>query len=182
MSGGYGIGWRFQGGDQFSRVVDPSALEDTLIDGKEVCDQFADFTKKPDYIMINLSNPADGMFWTSPHPALDNLSPNARLTPKNDQLMSFIDGFKDIERSCKDMKVLVYVASEGPAKLKHGCKRNSGCEARVAAWKNYVAGIPEYGSDSLPNLKKAYAEIIIGHYAEKFSGKIDGYWFDHCSH
>lgn len=76
--------------------------------------------------MVNLSNPADGRFWTSTHSVLDKLqSKKRRMTPKKDQLKYMIKGVK---KYC-DLKVLVYVASEGPLKLKHGCKKKqSGCK------------------------------------------------------
>jgi len=64
---------------------------------------------------LNLSNPADGTFWTSPHPVLDTLG----ITPTRDHLMDAVKGIQNC-----GMKAIVYVASEGPAKLKHGCKGN----------------------------------------------------------
>jgi len=107
MSGGWGAAWRFLGANQ------PASPD--RIDGAKICAQFSNFKNKPSYIILNLSDPADGTYWTSNHSVLDKLG----ITPKFDQLMHAVKGIRDC-----GMKAFVYVASEGPAKLKHGCKGN----------------------------------------------------------
>jgi len=164
ISGSWGLGWRLQGGQ----------ITNTPVDGAAICKQFDNFKNKPKYIILNLSNPADGGFWTSTHSILNTLSPNDRMTPKIDQFMYLIKGVKE---TC-GLKVIVYVASEGPAKLLHGCKGDKKCEARATAVKAWVKN--KYGNSDKDSMIKFFANDIMSEYAQKFKGLIDGYWFDHC--
>ena len=49
----------------------------------------------------------------------------------------------------------------------------------IENWRSYV--LDKYGSDDEATLKKAYAEVIVAEYAERYKTKIDGWWFDHAS-
>jgi len=108
-------------------------------------------------------------------------------------------------------KVIAYMAAQGPTFLKHGETKaydynNSSlyvnsvtecdaltngtildgtCAPSVRKWKNHVKDI--YGDDNDLILQKAYAELIVNEYANKFDGKdgnalIDGWWFDQGSY
>lgn len=129
MSGGWGVGWRIRAGQ----------ITDRAINGAAICQMFDNFKNKPDYILVNLSEGADGGKYTSTHSVLDTIS---RMTPNTDQLMNLVTSVK---KNC-DLKIIAYAASEGPAKLKHGCGKNAGCKSRVRTWKNIVK--EEYGNDS----------------------------------
>ncbi|EJK65354.1 hypothetical protein THAOC_13792, partial [Thalassiosira oceanica] len=82
-------------------------------------------------------------------------------------------------------QVLVYMATEGPAKLKHGKTKAHDYDARtdtapsVDRWVAYVK--KEYGDSDEATLKKAYAQIIVKEYAERYGEKIGGWWFDHAA-
>ena len=39
----------------------------------------------------------------------------------------------------------------------------------------------QYGKDDVDTLKKAYAEVIVRGFAQRYGTKIDGWWFDHAS-
>ena len=82
------------------------------------------------------------------------------------------------------LKVLVYMATEGPAKLKHGKEKaydwNGVTAPSVDNWYAYVK--KRYGNKSLLSLKRAYADVIVKEYAERYGTLIDGWWFDHASY
>ena len=77
------------------------------------------------------------------------------------------------------------MATEGPAKLKHGKKKAHDYDAATDAapsvdrWAAYVK--KEYGDSDEATLKRAYAQIIVREYAERYGEKIDGWWFDHAA-
>eukprot|EP00121_Abeoforma_whisleri_P014371 Awhi_evm1s13255 len=99
-----------------------------------------------------------------------------------------------------NVKVIAYMASQGPHFGKHGATRaydynnkssyvNScvlcpeltgvpGCDCSpgVLKWKKYVKDT--YGSDDEAMLRKAYAEKIVGEYAQRYGDRIAGFWFD----
>ena len=81
--------------------------------------------------------------------------------------MEFADAFQEA-----GYKVIVYMATEGPAKLHHTPDPGTGKEEAVNRWKAYV--LEEYGADDVDTLKKAYAEIVVKEYAERYGSKIDG--------
>lgn len=60
----------------------------------------------------------------------------------------------------------------------HNGARNAREEAWIENWKSYV--LDAYGSNDQEALKRAYAEVIVGEYAERYGDKIDGWWFDHA--
>jgi hypothetical protein len=88
------------------------------------------------------------------------------------------------ETACQDIKVIAYMASEGPAKLKHGAEKAFDAEeVGVGVWQSasmdrWDAHVEEvYGSPlSDKSRKNAYADIIVAYYAERFAGLVDGYW------
>ena len=64
------------------------------------------------------------------------------------------------------------------AQLKHGNKSPQG-KQYIENWKSYV--LDKYGANDTATLKRAYAEVIVKEYAERYGEKIDGWWFDHAS-
>ena len=77
------------------------------------------------------------------------------------------------------------MATEGPAKLKHGKTKAHDYDAEtdtapsVDRWVAHVK--EEYGDSDEATLKRAYAEIIVKEYADRYGAKIDGWWFDHAA-
>jgi hypothetical protein len=56
------------------------------------------------------------------------------------------------------------------------------CSPSMGNWIKYVKGM--YDEDEAmdyPKLHTAFADVIIGYYADKYSNDIDGWWFDHAS-
>jgi len=64
------------------------------------------------------------------------------------------------------------------AQLHHGNNSPRGRQY-IENWKSYVQD--KYGSNDIATLKRAYAEVIVGEYAQRYGDKIDGWWFDHAS-
>lgn len=161
MSGKWGIGWRVSGGDdKYSKNLNVKHLVEQVktIPGMS-------------YVLFNLSNGADGSKYTAPHSVLSKINPGS--CSERDLFDELATAFQ-----AAGYKVLVYMATEGPAKLKHGPTHGMG-PGSVENWKAWVQ--QQYGSDDVGTLKKAYAEVIVREFAQRYGTKIDGWWFDHAS-
>lgn len=161
MSGKWGIGWRFSGGDN---KYSNGYKVDHLIEQVKAIPGLS-------YVLFNLSNGADGSHYTAPHSVLSKVSPGS--CARRDLFGEMATAFQ-----AAGYQVLVYMATEGPAKLKHGPNHGRGPQS-VHAWTSWVKA--QYGSDDVETLKKAYAEVIVGEYAQRYGTLIDGWWFDHAS-
>lgn len=172
MSGKWGIGFRINA-DRKTNIenYDVSALVSQVqaIGGVE-------------YVLFNLSDAAHGDAYLAPHSVLTVINPSA--TPNNDRdlFMELAQGFQ-----AAGIKVIAYCATQGPAMLKHGAEKaydsvdeGGGVFSSVAMdnWSNYVLGV--YGDTDIETFKTAYAEVIIGEYAQRYGTLIDGWWFDHA--
>ena len=161
MSGQWGIGWRIKGGaDKWSKKLNVKHLV-----------QQVKTIPSMSYVLFNLSNGADGSKYTAPHSVLSNVDPGS--CAERDLFGELATAFQ-----AEGYKVLVYMATEGPAKLKHGLDHGRGAQS-VAKWKAWVK--QQYGKDDVDTLKKAYAEVIVREFAQRYGTKIDGWWFDHAS-
>jgi len=73
-----------------------------------------------------------------------------------------------------------------PAKLKHGKVKAYDYNERtdrspsIDRWKGFVRR--RYGTTSLLSYKRAYANVIVREFANRYGTKIDGWWFDHASY
>ncbi|MEP3838647.1 MAG: Ig-like domain-containing protein [Algibacter sp.] len=174
MSGKFGVSWRMPAGD-----------------GPEVHSYDADSTITqlatiPDltYVIINITRGADGLRYVAPHSILDTLCPGS--TPTGRDL--FLEMAVPLKQA--GYKVMVYMATEGPAKLKHGPTKafdynsTTGISPNVEAWKNYVLNdlYPGGSETDDEKFKNAYANIIVNEYAERYGTLIDGWWFDHATY
>lgn len=158
MSGKWGISWRLVAGDNKNvRKFDVDKLVRD-VQGIDHCS----------YVLFGLSNGAKGGTYIAPHSVLSKINPGT--VPERDLFGELATAFQGA-----GYKVLVYMATEGPAQLKHKIKEDPSIKAN---WKAHVLDI--YGSDDKKTLMKAYAEIIVGEYAQRYGSKIDGWWFDHC--
>lgn len=161
MSGKWGIGWRIKGGsNEDSQKMDVNHLVEQVktIPGLS-------------YVLFNLSNGANGSIYTAPHAVLSSVNPG--VCSKRDLFGEMATAFQ-----AAGYKVLVYLATQGPAQLKHGPRHDTDAK-RIENWKAWVR--KHYGSDDLPSLKQAYAEVIVREFAQRYGTKIDGWWFDHSS-
>jgi len=60
----------------------------------------------------------------------------------------------------------------------------SECSPIVRKWRKYVRDTFPYNNtfqaDIVGTLKKAYAELVIGEFAQRYTTNVSGYWFDHA--
>ena len=181
------------------------------------------------WILVGLSSGAYGDRYNSPHSILTSM--NRASTPVSTQSQPGLpdwfainvngvtnfplesypqrDLFREllIALHAEGIKVIAYVAAQGPTFLKHdetkaydydnlspyvdsitecntltnGQITDGKCSPGALKWRNYVT--QEYGSDSDENLQRAWAEKILYEYVNKFNGQngepiIDAFWFD----
>ncbi len=135
-----------------------------------------------EYVIINLSDAAHGDAYLAPHSILTTLNPGS--TPNNDR-----DLFLEIATGLqnKGIKVIAYMATQGPAMLKHGAEKafdgvlnpdGTWSSQSMDNWAGWVEA--NYGAATVDNYKTAYAEVIVTEYANRYGMLIDGWWFDHA--
>ena len=116
------------------------------------------------WVQINITQGANGSFYTSPHPELaKHVSPD--IVPQRDLFGEMLDAL--IEQG---FKVMVYFATEGPTMSKHPEQALPGV---IETWKEYAKS-----REMTPD--QAVAEIIVKEYSLRYGTKITGWWFDHA--
>lgn len=220
MSGKFGLGFRIMGGDYFERHEPAWGL-----DWSKLVDQYEEVGAS--WVIVNLSEGAFGSTWMSYHPVLYEIN-----TKPDESCVPFIgsengwdgncqtaptpsnatDYFKELTDAfhAKNIKVIVYVASQGPAMFKAGsdsafdvsrrtfpirdpCIRIPGRDGPLPCFDdpdsccspsigNWITYVKDIngGSIDYPKLHTAFADVIISYYAETFQNDIDGWWFDHA--
>ena len=158
MSGKWGVGTIIPTGE---RDMDVEAFTRQIADIPGVS-----------YVLVNLSRNAHGDKYSSYHPILKSLDKDATPSAENDLLMRVAKALDKM-----NMPMFVYVASEGPAKLKRN--KHSPHDSK---WKQYVLNelYPDEPGSDVDKFKRAYAEVVIAEYAKRFGDLIDGWWFDHA--
>ncbi len=194
MEGKYGIGWRIDADNQ------------ALLTGYDAETMVQDVLEVPgvSYVLFNLSDPAYGDNYLAPHSVLDainsGLNPDTGLADPdyidNPAGLPTPDGGRDLFGElatlfqANGIKVIAYMATQGPTMLKHGLGNNvydsvldadTGVYTSVSYtnWETFVKNA--YGLSDTPSYDdytKAYAEYIVAEYAERYGTLIDGYWFD----
>lgn len=171
MSGQWGIGWRFTADDKSQLAnwdVSATVAQVKSIPGVS-------------YVLFNLTDAAHGDAYTAPHSVLTAITPSA--TPDNDR-----DLFLEMATAfqAEGIKVIAYVATQGPAMLKHGAEKafdsvevSPGVWTSQAMdnWEAYV--LAQYGNTTDETYKQAFVEVIMDEYAARYGTLIDGWWFDH---
>lgn len=116
------------------------------------------------YVMVNVTQPSGGCYYTGPHPELSKALQLERPSfPTRDLLGIMLD---EIQASGK--KALVYFG----AKAMHA---NRAEEQTKAAWNQHIATLGL-------NHVEATRELLIKHYAKRYGTKITGWWFDGSEH
>ena len=174
MSSEFGVSWR--------HIVDPNRPHLlTNFDVPKFVNQVKSIPRVK-YVIINLSRGAYGDLYLSPHSVLSNISPTSTPAGNRDLFMELAQAFK-----AEDIKVMGYIACQGPALLKHGV--NSAHDATLVNgtlrsqaminWRNHVRGV--YGNITEATYKKAFGEIVFEEYAKRYGTLVDGWWFDNGS-
>jgi hypothetical protein len=118
------------------------------------------------WVQINLTQGANGSFFTSPHPELaKHVEPG--MVPERDLFGEMLDALNK-----RGFKVIAYFATEGPTMGKHPDKALPGVTEK---WKKYVS------SKGLTP-KEGVAEIIVKEYSQRYGKRIAGWWFDHAGY
>ncbi|TWT80423.1 hypothetical protein CA13_18390 [Planctomycetes bacterium CA13] len=118
------------------------------------------------WVQINLTQGANGSFYTSPHAELaKHVSPN--IVPQRDLFGETLRALNE-----QGFKVIVYFATEGPTMGKHPDQAMPGV---IDNWKSYAKSC-----QLTPN--QAVAEIIVKEYSLRYGTKIAGWWFDHAKY
>jgi hypothetical protein len=160
MEGGWGVRILLPGGDR-------EELSSFEIEG------FAAQIKQLDsisWVMLNVTQGACGSLYTAPHPELEK-HVHPAMAPSRDLLGEMI---KELKKS--NVKILVYYASEGPAKVK---KWTHHLEYMVqGSFENW----DKYCESLKMTSKEAIADRIIKFYSLKYGEDIAGWWFDHAGH
>ncbi|MDF7826670.1 Ig domain-containing protein [Pontiellaceae bacterium B12227] len=174
MSGKWGIGWRFRA-DEKDEIANWDV--DTLV--SQVKSIFG-----VDYVVFNLSDGAHGDAFVAPHSVLTAITPSATPNDDRDLFMEMATAFQ-----AEGIKVIAYIAAQGPAMLKHGAESafdsieiSSNVFTSVAMdnWSNYVYSVYNIAdfADEREMYKRAFGEVILDEYAARYGSLIDGWWFD----
>ena len=118
------------------------------------------------WVQINLTQGANGSFYTSPHADLAR-HVSADIVPQRDLFGEMLEAL-----NAQGFKVMVYFATEGPTMGKHPDKALAGV---IEKWKKYAKSrrmTPE----------QAVADIIVKEYSLRYGAKIAGWWFDHAKY
>eukprot|EP00729_Bicosta_minor_P007780 gene7780-25666_t len=194
MSGRWGIGLRI--GVDFKGYF--PGLDYYNVDA--LVGSFLRIPGNPAWIIINLSDAAHGDAYAAPHSVLDAMFPVGtcdgcvKTSPFNNDGHYFGNRGRDlfgeilVKFKAKGIKVIAYMATQGPAMLKHGCKSSfdkvGNCQSAIMTkWKAHVQ--TTYGVDpeadcaraannggsrgTCAAYKKAYAEIIVKEFAQRYN-------------
>jgi len=139
----------------------PSAMAAVDVENFNVLDFAEQITQltSASYVMVNVTNPSRGNYFTGPHPILaEALNLSKPAFPTRDLLGEVLDAIAKTNK-----KALVYFAAEG--------FHTAGVKEPRAAWNRHIEplGITH---------EVATGKLIVGYYAQKYGTRIDGWWFD----
>ncbi|MDB4408910.1 putative Ig domain-containing protein, partial [Akkermansiaceae bacterium] len=173
MSGKWGIGFRI--------VANPSNWNN--IDNYDVDSLVSQVSSISDvsYVIFNLTDAAHGDTYIAPHSVISAINPTATPPSGRDLFGELATAFQ-----AQGIQVIAYVATQGPAMLKHGAEKAydsvfdpvAGVWTSVAMdnWEAHV--LQEYGSVTDDIYRQAFAEVIVDEYAKRYGTLVDGWWFD----
>ncbi len=120
--------------------------------------------KTASYVILNVTHPAGPVYFTGPHPELEEILKTSRFLktssfPARDLLGEALDAVRATGK-----KTLVYFACEGFHSRQAGDQLQD-------VWFNYIEsqGMTHY---------EAVRKLILRHYVEQYGSRIDGWWFD----
>ena len=171
MSGEFGVGWTisFHNPNIVNWDVSTTVNQVKSIPGVK-------------YVLFNLSQGAFGDRYLAPHSVLSSITPGSTPNSGRDLFKELAEGFK-----AEGIKVIAYMACQGPAMLKHGAEyaydkkfiNGQWTSQAMNNWADHVRGI--YGNTSEFTYKRAYADIIFKEYAKRYRTLVDGWWLDNGS-
>ncbi len=208
MQGNWGISFRISGGDISqgeSHVneyqVTPAVEQMAAIPGLT-------------WLQVNLTNGAFGDRFIVPVPEVEAINPNSAPNSINDLYDPTLPGtdlFSQIATAlhAKGIKVIAYVATQGPGMLKHGAERSMDyddsiidetdgspckskrplvsdpdtqvyCSENMNRWRDHV--LEKYPSTSLHHSFQLSLVNIVKTLSLRYGDLIDGWWFDHATY
>jgi hypothetical protein len=208
MQGNWGISYRISGGD--------ISQQESHVNEYQVTRAIEQMAAIPGltWLQVNLTNGAFGDRFIVPVPEVEAINPNAAPNSINDLHDPTLPGSDLFEQlalglKAKGIKVIAYIATQGPGMLKHGAERSMDyddsiidetdgsackstkpnvkdldtqvyCSASMNRWRDYV--LVNYPSTSLHHSFQLALVNIVETLSLRYGNLIDGWWFDHATY
>ncbi|MEP4889934.1 MAG: LamG domain-containing protein [Aliiglaciecola sp.] len=208
MQGNWGISFRISGGD----ISQPeSHVNEYQV--RPAVEQIAAIPGLT-WLQVNLTNGAFGDRFIVPVPEVEAINPNAAPNSVDNLHDSSLPGDDLFEQlalglKAKGIKVIAYIATQGPGMLKHGAEKSMDyddsivdktdgsackstrpvaadpdtqvyCSASMNRWRDYV--LVNYPSTSLHHSFQLALVNIVETLSLRYGDLIDGWWFDHATY
>lgn len=202
MQGHWGISYRIPGGDT---AYSGSVVADYQVTA--AVDKIASFPGLK-WVQLNLTNGAFGDRFIVPVAEVEAVNPLSAPNSVNDLYDPTLPGsdlFGQIALALQDkgIKVIAYIATQGPAMLKHGadkamdlddsianCKSTRPtvsdpdtqvyCSENMNRWRDHV--LANYPATSLHRSFELAMVNIVETLSLRYANLIDGWWFDHATY
>lgn len=202
MQGNWGVSYRIPGGD--------INYAESLVDEYQVTAAVEHMAAIPGlkWVQLNLTNGAFGDRFIVPVAEVEAINPMSAPNNPSDLYDPGLKGEDLFEQlaialQAKGIKVIAYIATQGPAMLKHGarkamdndtsipnCKDNKPlvtdadntvfCSANMNRWRDHV--LATYPSTSLHRSSELAMVNIVETLSNRYGTLIDGWWFDHSDY
>lgn len=199
MQGNWGISFRIPGGD-----VNYSGSHVANFQVDAIVKQISEIPGLK-WVQLNLTNGASGDRFIVPVTEVEEINPLSAPNNINDLYDPTLPGRDLFEQlalalKAKGIRVIAYIATQGPGMLKHGaensmdhdtsiadCKSEKPlitdtnnqvyCSENMNRWRDYV--LKEYPSSSLYRSFELAMVNIVETLSLRYGKTIDGWWFDH---
>lgn len=199
MQGNWGISYRIPGGD-----VNYSGSHVAGYQVNAAVEQIAAIPGLK-WVQLNLTNGASGDRFIVPVTEVEGVNPLSAPNNINDLFDPSIPGRDLFEQlalafKAKGIRVVAYIATQGPAMLKHGAQNSMDhddsitnckstrpeisdvdgqvyCSANMNRWRDHV--LVNYPADSLYRSFELAMVNIVKTLSLRYGNTIDGWWFDH---
>ena len=206
MQGHWGVSFRISGGD-----ISQNESHVNEYQVKAAVEQLSEIPGLK-WLQLNLTNGAFGDRFIVPVDEVEAVNPNSTPNSIDDLYDSTIKGTDLFEQMAmalqeKGIRVVAYIATQGPSMLKHGaknsmdydnsiidesdgsaCKESSPeitdldtqvyCSSNMNRWRDYV--LQQYPSTSLYHSFQLALVNIVQTLSIRYGELIDGWWFDHA--
>jgi len=207
MQGNWGVSYRIPGGDT---AYSGSVVDDYQV--KAAVDKIAAIPGLK-WVQLNLTNGAFGDRFIVPVAEVEAINPLSAPNSINDLFDPTLPGSDLFEQialglQAKGIKVVAYIATQGPAMLKHGAEKSMDfddsildpsdgsackelrptvedddtqvyCSANMNRWRDHV--LAHYPSTSLHRSFELAMVNIVETLSTRYGSLIDGWWFDHST-
>ena len=202
MKGNWGVSFRIPVGD--------TSFDGSLVDDYQVIAAVEHIAAIPGlkWVQLNLTNGAFGDRFMMPVAEVEAINPMSAPNNPDDLHDPSLKGKDLFEQMAvalqtKGIKVIAYVATQGPAMLKHGarkaidndtsipsCKNNKPlaadsdatifCSDNMNRWRDHV--LTSYPASSLYRSSELAMVKIVKNLSNRYGTLINGWWFDHSGY